>query len=104
MSDLERELRSALRREEPSPEFRARVMARVEERAPWWKFSWGQMRWAAAVTLAVAVVVGVPMYREVEQRRRAEGEEARQQVVTALRIAGSKVRLAQVKVQQLSQR
>ena len=104
MSELERELRDALRRVEPSPDFRARVMARAEEHVPWWKLSWRKMRWVAAATVAVVVAVGVPVYREVEQRRRAEGEEARQQVVTALRIAGSKVRLAQVKVQQLSER
>jgi hypothetical protein len=42
------------------------------------------------------------MYRHEEQR--TEGEAARQQVMVALQIASAKMRLAQSKVQNLSER
>jgi hypothetical protein len=108
MDPLERELKNALRREEPSGDFTARVLARVEQqkrRPSWWSrwFTAPGLRWATAVVLCVLVVGGV-VYQREQARRRAEGEVAREQVMLALRIAGTKVKLAQDRVQQMSDR
>ena len=105
---FDRELKNALRREEPSGDFTARVLARVAregERRPWWS-TWiagPRLRWATAMLLCFAVLAGFLMQRE-RARERAEGEAARQQVMLALHIAGSKVKLAQAKVQQINER
>lgn len=108
MDPLERDLTNALRREEPSGDFAARVLARVEQekhRQPWWRgwFAVPQLRWATAVVLCLLFVSGV-FYQREQAHRRAEGEAAREQVLLALRIAGSKVKLAQDRVQQISDR
>ncbi|HEX6879768.1 MAG TPA: hypothetical protein VF135_05355 [Terriglobales bacterium] len=106
MDPLEQELKRALRREQPSADFAARVLARAEQekqRRPWWK-SWlavPRVRWAVAVLL-IALVLGGVHYQRVQERRRAEGEAARQQVILALQIAGAKVKRAQVMVQELN--
>ncbi len=108
MEPLERQLKDALRHEEPSGDFAARVIARVEQerdRRPWWRslFAAPSLRWATAVVLCVLVIGGV-VYQREEAQRRAEGEAAKQQVMLALRIAGTKVKLAQDRVQQMSDR
>lgn len=106
--DLEHQLKRALQREEPSGDFTARVLARVEQekhRQPWWRtlFTSPVLRWATALVLCVLIAGGV-FYRREQALRRAEGEAAKQQVMLALRIAGTKVKLAQDRVQQLSDR
>jgi len=97
MASLDDELRSALRRREPSPDFAARVMARVSAapvrpaRQPW-------VRWVAAMAAALLLTVGGLEYREYQ------GERAKDQVLLAMRIAGSKLNKAQRKVQMLTHR
>ena len=86
MERLEEELRKALQRQQPGEE---------RQRTPWW--AGARLRWAAAAALCVVVLSGWG-YRE---RRREQGEAARQQAITALQIAGAKLRLAQAKVQDL---
>lgn len=95
---LENDLKHALRRQAPAPGFAERVMQRLEEqsgneaakpkRPAWWRAA------AASVTLAV-LLGGYATHRVVEQRR---GERAKEQVLTAMRIAGEKVRYAQQEV------
>jgi hypothetical protein len=66
------------------------------------------VRWATAVALAVVVAGagGEIHYRRVQyenaQRERAEGEAAKQRLMLALRIAGSKLQLARSKVNQIN--
>lgn len=66
------------------------------------------VRWAGAAILAVVVagVGGEIHYRRVQydnaQRERAEGEAAKQRLMLALRIAGSKLQLARSKVNQIN--
>lgn len=108
MDPLEQQLKQALRREELAGDFAARVLARVEqekERQAWWRawFAAPQVRWATAVALCVVTIGGMALQR-VQARRQAEGEAAKQQVMLALRIAGTKVKLASERVQQLSDR
>ncbi len=95
--NLDDELKSALRRSEPSPDFAARVLARVAgapvcaARQPW-------IRWAAPIAAALILAAGGIEYRQYQ------GERAKAQVMLAMRIAGSKLNKAQKKVQMLNHR
>jgi hypothetical protein len=92
MSRLEDELRQALRRREPPAGFAERVLAHArqrEKRRPY-LFHW---RWLAAATALIIVAAGLHLFEE--GRRRIEGERAKAQVMLALRVTGSKLRLAQ---------
>jgi hypothetical protein len=104
MSRLDDELREALRREDPGPDFTARVLARAAaqpRRVSWWSAlaaGFRPPRWAAAgVAFGVLVAAGGLEYRR-EAQTRVEGEAAKRQLVLALRIAGSKLHNAQTKV------
>lgn len=117
MSRLDDELKLALSRHEPPADFSDRVLARIalQEAAPqprirsWWRpllaylnpfqLRLGQMKWAMVGALACLLVatVGVHRYRE-QQRLKAEGEVAKAQVMFALRIASTKLNVAQKKV------
>lgn len=109
MSRLDDALRQALRREDPGPEFTARVLARAAaepRKRRWWEslgaaFAPGRMRWAAAGALACLLVVGGAVERYREQR--VEGEAAKGRLMLALRIAGGKLNLARQRVQQLNE-
>jgi len=91
------ELRLALRREEPSPAFTERVLARVAAtrvrpaRQPW-------IRWVAGMAAALMLAAGGMEYREYQ------GERAKAQVLLAVRIAGGKLNKAHKKVQMLTHR
>jgi len=103
-------LKNALRRREAPGGFADGVLARVAEKSSgpiarhqesWVRlFAQPLVRWAAAAAVCVAVVAGGAYYRQV-QRERAEGKAAKQQLVLALRIAGSKLQLAKSKVQSI---
>jgi len=111
-SRLEDALKIALRRQQPPDEFADRVLARAitkesgkpASRLPWLRiftrpiFAQPVVRWATAAAL-VAALVGGGIYHRHVQRQRAEGEAAKQQLILALRIAGSKLQLAKSKVQ-----
>jgi len=114
MSRFEDELRRALRREEPPDGFAERVMARIQNRdreaagvraaaGPWRRllaaFRAPRLRWATACAAAVLLVGGLE-YR-AQRLERAEGERAGRQVMLALRITGSKLRLAQARVRRI---
>jgi hypothetical protein len=122
MNHFDDELRHALRREEPSPDFTDRVMARVAklqkqekpgEEAGWLKrlaefFQPPQMKWAMAGAMAILLVIagfGVHHRRENERRRLAEiaeGERAKEQVMLAMRIVSAKLNIAQKKVNEVA--
>lgn len=98
MQSFEDELRSALRRKEPPPDFADRVLARlpgavpvrlpVRTRRPW-------VRWVAAMAASVLLASGTIGYRYYQ------GERAKSQVLLAVRIAATKLNKAQRKVQAL---
>ncbi len=118
MNRFDEELKLALRREEPSPDFTDRVMARVAElqkqekpgeEAGWLRrlaefFQPPQMKWAMAGAMAILLVIagfGVHHRRESERKRLAEiaeGERAKEQVMLAMRIVSAKLNVAQKKV------
>jgi hypothetical protein len=107
---LERALKHALRREDAPPGFANHVLARIAQkkadyspaRNPWHAiFTQPVVRWAALATIAVAFVFGFIHHREAV-RERAEGEAAKQQLMLALRITGSKLQMARAKVNQIN--
>lgn len=97
MASLDDELRSALRREEPSPDFADRVLARVAA-TPARRVSRPWVRWVAPLAAALVLAAGGLEYRQYQ------GERAKTQVLLALRIAGSKLNKAQKKVQMSTHR
>jgi hypothetical protein len=106
MKDFEQELKRALRRCDPPEGFRERVLAHVaaEQQQPilrrvasiWHR---PMFRWAAVATI-VLFSIGELGYRAQEKRlEETSGLAAKQQVMLALRITGSKLRIAQKRVQ-----
>ena len=116
MTYLDKELKDALRRQPPPDGFTEGVLARAatqESPQPspthdsWLKlFTQPVLRWAYVATLSAALLAGGIFYRHLQyertQRERAEGEAAKQQLMLALRIAGSKLQLAKSKVNEMN--
>jgi hypothetical protein len=98
MASLEDELRSALRRREPSPDFTERVLARVSA-APVRRAPQPWVRWVAAMAATLVLLAAGGL-----EYRHYRGERAKEQVLLAVRIAGSKLNKAQKKVQMLTHR
>ena len=99
MQSFEDELRSALRRKEPSPDFADRVLARVPTGLPRRPLGPARRPWAAGVAALAASVLlasGAVGYRYYQ------GERAKSQVLLAVRIAAAKLNKAQKKVQMLN--
>lgn len=85
MDDFEKELKQALERRPAPPSLKRRVMERrVQRRRP------GQMIWMRlAATFLIVALLGGGLRWGLEQREeRRKGEEARRQVMIALRITG----------------
>lgn len=86
-SEFERDLKQAFERRPAPPKLKRKVLeaakqrreARLHRQTVWWQ------RIAAGVVLAAAVAGGVRWREDVVRRK---GEQARQQVLTALRITG----------------
>ena len=82
MDWLEQELTQALARKEPSAGFDRRVRARLQRRPQW-----------LAIAATILVMIGGG-----EAWRQHQGQVAKEQVMTALRIAGSKLNRVQVQL------
>jgi len=103
MTPFEQQLKEALARREPSQDFVKRVLEktngqhpRVREDTRAW---WFQRAWVwrlAPVMAALALVSGGAMYREHE--RTVRGELAKDKLLIAMRIAGSKLHETQQQV------
>lgn len=106
MSRLEDELRNALRRQEPPADFADRVMRSVAAQPPPRRregllamLRWKPMRWVAAAAMALVVVGGIQHHRE--QQARIQGELAKERLLLALRITGSKLQIAREGIQRI---
>lgn len=85
LDEFERELRQVMERRPAPPNLKRRILeqrktrhsARTHQHAIWWQ------RLAASLLIA-GVIAGGYSWRQAEERRK--GEEAKQQVLTALRI------------------
>lgn len=93
LAGFEQELRQAMQHREAPSGLKQRVLAQARERRRAGRGRLWMLQRVAASAVLAAVVGGFAVYHEAEQRasaRRAEeerkGEEARQQVLTALRI------------------
>jgi len=92
--DIERELHKALQRVEPARDFSLPFA-----KAPTKSYTW--MALAAALILVLLTPLGVLRY----QARQMRGEEARAQLVTALRITSNKLqKTRQLVVRELNRR
>lgn len=110
MNPLEQALKNALRRDAAPENLASDVLARLTQHDakrktygnPWFSFFFPPIvRWAAFATVAICLAAGAVHYRNV-QRERAKGEAAKQQLMLALRIAGSKLQLAKQRVNQIN--
>jgi hypothetical protein len=105
MTPFEEELKKALARREPGEEFVSRVLGKVEAKhATTVKarpFAWGGAWWrfASAVVLLAAVLISGLAYRKHE--RVVKGEAAKDQLLLAMRITGSQLRQAQLRVKKI---
>lgn len=101
MRNLDDELRHALGREEAPAGFADRVIERAG-RPPRRQSSPAFVRWAAAAMI-VGALAGADQYRAIQNARedRLRGEAAKEQVLQALRIAGSKLHFVQVKIKEI---
>ena len=101
-------LKSALRRQDAPDGFADRVLARVamQNQPPVRRDSWLSLftqpivRWAALAAVATAMIAGVHVYNV--HREQAKGEAAKQRLMLALRVAGSKLQLAKAKVNEMN--
>jgi len=100
--NLDDELRAALRREDPSPGFAQRVVARAKSKpaspswfsGSWFPSSWfPRMMWATA--LAAMLMIG---FAAVSEYREKKAERAGREAVLALRITAEKLNSARDKV------
>ena len=108
MTPFEEELKKALGRREPADGFTARVMACVNEQnraehiGPSSSFLQRLRSWRLIPVLAGALVIsGGIAYQQHE--REARGEAAKKQLILAMRIAGSKLQYAQLRVEGVEQ-
>ena len=99
MNRFARELSESLKRREPPPGFAERVLAHTFATEKPGISGW---RWLAVAALVLLMVGGIAFVRE--QRRQAESERAKQQLMVALRITGSKLRSVQEKLSVIQQR
>ena len=100
MTPFEEDLKKALARSEPSADFTARVLAQVSAapvRRP--STQHGMIwQWAAAAAATIVLASGV-LYQHHEHEMR--GEAAKNKLLIAMKIAGSKLHLAQERVQEI---
>lgn len=108
--DLENELKNVLRRENASEGFADRVLAQIANqgsspkavpRNSWLDvFARPLVRWAALAAVSAGTIFGVHVHNV--RRQQAEGEAAKERLILALRIAGSKLQLAKSKVNEIN--
>jgi hypothetical protein len=89
MDWLEQELKQALARKEPAAGFDARVHRRMVRTMP---------RWMAAAAAVIVLASGGAMYR------RHQGEQAKEQLLQAMRITSEKLNRVQGHVQAIGER
>lgn len=108
MNSLEDNLKQALKRVDPPADFADRVLVHAAQaeretqaqRKPWAGFfGIGALRWAAACAICVLLALSGTLYERDMQRRR--GEAAKDQLMLALRITGSKLQIAQQSLKEL---
>jgi hypothetical protein len=103
MMDFEDQLREALRLPDVPAGFTNRVLAKLPEAyppAPRHPVMRRVAVWTAVMVVVAGGITGLQIERAQEQRER--GEKAREEVMLALRITGTKLNQAQSHVRQVS--
>jgi hypothetical protein len=103
MNRFDNDLREALKRRQAPAGFVDKVMSQVRNRAQERTREVGSPRtrafaWHWAPALAVALILAATPLLYREHLRRIEGEKAKEQLLFALRVTGSKLRGVQEKV------
>ena len=100
MRPFEDELKSALKRRKPRPDFADRVMSQLPAtRRRGWTHSW-----MAAAAAGLISLLGVSAYEyQRSERKRHEGEQAKAELVFALELASEKLQHTRAKVLKNSQ-
>ena len=103
MTPFEKQLQQALRRQEPSADFSARVLARcaaddASKRTVFWP-AWGMG--LATAALVLLTIGGGALYQQ--HQREVRGMAAKRQLLLAMHIAGSKLQQVQERVQESEQ-
>ncbi len=103
MTAFEDELRKAMARREPPAGFTARVLAKSGDRDGKEK-SWVSriLGWRLAPVLAMILFLSAGITYQRHERQ-VRGQRAKQELLIALRIAGSKLHDVQIHVQQVEQ-
>ena len=108
MTELEQQLAKALVRHEAPAGFTDRVLAAVQEsdrRVPWWRKVMVRPPASAwrlvPATVALVIAMSGAFYQHHE--RAEQGEAAKRQLVTALKIAGEKLHTAQQRVVEIGE-
>lgn len=101
MNHFEEKLSASLQRKEPSEGFAERVMARLPKESRW--KGWRPRRWLAAAALLLVTSSSL-LYWQRERRMQAEGEQARAELVQALRISSEKLNQALEKVNHINEK
>jgi anti-sigma-K factor RskA len=102
MTDFERELRQTLRRRDPARDLTAGIMARVSgSRRPKRRWTFGfEWRPILAATAVVAMLAaGLDRYREYQR-----GQEAKRELILALRITAKELARVNEKIDELNRR
>jgi len=106
-NEVEKHLRQALRRCDAPAGFVDRVLKQFTAehreptpRLPFWHWRWPTLRWAAIPALAAVIATGVAYHIYERRQQQEEAMIAKRQVMLALRITGSKLRLAKQKVKE----
>jgi len=105
MSYLEDDLKAALRRQEPPADFTERVLARLNRPPePSWRERLSvlmrppRLQWVAvSVMVSILLPFGAVQYHK-EREYQARGERAKEQLLFAVRVAGTRLHRAQRKV------
>jgi hypothetical protein len=111
MSYLEDDLKVALKRKEPPAGFAEQVLARLaapaQAKPSWWRelavvFQPPRLQWVAVSVIASILIPMAAVEYRSQRRARAEGEMAKERLVLAVRIAGSKLHRVQQRVRDIS--
>ena len=98
MNQVERDLRESMHRRQPPPDFAERVLAKARQS----ESRWTPGAWLAAAALIV-LMIGGGAFLQI-QHERAESAKAKEQLMVALRITGTKLRDVQERLIRIKQR
>lgn len=98
MDELEKQLKEALSRKEPSPFFEARVLVAVKRQSKERRTSL-RMWWASAVAAAMLVASGSLWQYQQNAREEARGREAKARLELALKVTSVKLQKISRKVE-----